>query len=230
MDEPELHDPDERKKEKRRARRKALLGRVTKVNAILIVAVVALSVTSASLFYLADHYHDSKYRAQYKIVAGLWDSLFGAYHQFSYMVDVDNPSYERYGMAVYSHACVQRAQGEALMIDAMYSTDSPESDAFRSLERALGQMEYVVASYESQLQQAFQGNRTYESNVTVNTLLETASQQMASLRDLLYAGFDQAVSYVDDPYSLIKRMDLESIESMSGQLEDTAHELRLLLP
>jgi hypothetical protein len=191
--------------------------------------IIALAGVSVSLFSLANHYHDSKYKAQYKIVSTLCDSIRGS-NGFQAMIDSDIPAHERYADTVYVDVRIKQAQSEALAIDAMYSRGSEESDAFTSIERAFGQMEHVVAAYENKLFYAFQLNMTYESNTTINALLMNASQEMSDLVDLIFAGIDQSRDWNKSPYSLVKRMDLAEIVNVSARLEGTAHELRLLLP
>jgi len=225
MDEPELHEPHDRKKAKRRS----VLKRLTVVNAVFIVAIIALAGISISLFGLMNHYYDAKYRAQYELVTSLADSMdTAARNGITYMVKADDQDYERIGSAVYAHTRILWAQDAANAIYVMYPRESKESNAFFSLNGAIGSLEHVVAGYLSKLQNALQHNETYVSNATVNALLSNATLEISTLKDLLVAGIDQSRDWYKSPYSLVKRMDLAAITSASTQLMDTSHELREL--
>lgn len=226
MGEPELYEPGDRKK----AERRAILRRMTLANAIFIIVIVALAAISISLFGLVNHYYDSKYKAQYELVTTLSESISVAGYGILQMVDGDYADFERFAASVYSQTLIMQAQNAAHAIDVMYPRESKESDAFAAVGGAVRQMEDVVASYESQLYNAFQHNATYESNAIINALFENASFEMSALANLILAGIDHSRDSMESPYSLVKRMDLEAIVSASGQLEDTGVQLAHLLP
>ena len=226
MGESELHEPRERRK----AARKAILKRMTVVNAVFIVAIIALAGISISLFGLASHYHDSKYRAQYELVSIFADSILTARSNIQNMKDDSLPDYDRLGTAVSASIYLGQAEKAAYAIDVMYPRDSKQSAAFVSIETATGQAQHVVYSYESKLDSAIQHNTTYESNSTVNALFTNATGEMTNLVDLVLASWDDARDWQKDPYSLVNRMDLVAIVSAATQLEDTCNQLALLMP
>jgi len=225
MGESELCEPHERKKAKRRS----VLKRLTVANAVFIVAIIVLAGISISLFGLMNDYYDAKYRAQYELVTTLADSMNTACIGITNMVDGSAQDYERLGSAVYADTRLLQAQDAANAIYVMYPKESKESNAFLSMGASIGNMYSAVAGYQSELYSAFRHNETYESNATVNALLGNATLEISTLEDLVWAGVDQSRDWLESPYSLVNGMDLAAITSASTQLMDTSRELRELI-
>jgi hypothetical protein len=227
MGEAELYGSEERRKENR----KSVLKRLTVVNAIFIVAVIALAGISVSLFSLANDYHDAKYRAQYVLVDSLIGSMNTAQPNIRGMIDSTDPGSSRLAQSAYADANLKEASACAFAISVMYPDGSKESDAFQSVERAIDQTKYVVFSYNVNLYSRFVYNNSYyEPNYTINSLYLNVTEQMIVLADLLFAGMDSSRDWQSSPYSLVKRMDLDAIEQASSQLEETGVLLHSLMP
>lgn len=213
----------------RRRRRLAPIRKMTIVTAMFIVAVIALAGLSISLFGLAQHYHDSKYRAQYQLVSSLLVSVSSAQAAIEDMVDGSVPEYERLGDAVSANRALEEAQHASYAINVMYPGDSHESAAFSAIGISMRQAQIVVSFYDSKLIGALSHNTTYESNDTVNSLFLNITGKMADLNDLVSAGIDNSQDWQRNPYSLVKKMDLASIEDLSKQIEDIGRELATLI-
>jgi len=227
MGESELYEPVERRREKR----KSVLKRLTIVNAIFIIAIIALAGISVSLFSLANDYHDAKYKAQYVLADTLIDSMTAAQPNIRDMIDSSNPGSSRLAQSAYADANLKEARACAYAISVMYPDGSKESVTFQSVERAIDQTEYVVYSYNALLYSRFiYNNSLWESNSTINSMYLSVTDQMTSLADLLSAGMDSSRDWQSSPYSLLKRMDLEAIAQASGQLEATGVVLHSILP
>jgi hypothetical protein len=225
--EPIQKAPGERRKEKR----KSVFRSSTVVNAIFMVAVIALAGISVSLLTLANDYHDAKYRAQYVLVNSLVESMNTAKPSISGMIDSTYPNSSRLAQSEYADATLKDASACASAISVMYPDGGKESDAFKSVYRAIAQTERVVYSYSVNLYaRVVYNNNYYESNSTVNSLYLNVTEQMTVLTDHLFAGVDSSRDWQSSPYSLVKRMDLDAIEQASSQLEETGIQLLSLVP
>lgn len=226
MAEAELHEPGER----RRERRKAVLKRLTVVNAVFILVVIILAGVSVSLLRLADDYHDAKYKAQYELVSDLLGSLLTAEAFIHGMTSPTTPDYERLGQSVYAYATMASAQNSALAIAVMYPDGSRQSSAFNSIERALGQAGNAVYRYENKLYGAFQLNASYHANSTINNLYVNLTEELGALFDLVAAGRDDSRDWMQNPYSLVSRMDLAAIEDVCSIIEATSEQIAEMQP
>lgn len=225
MSEPELIEPEDRNKAKRRQ----ALRRLTVANAVFIVVIIALAGVSVSLFGLVNHYYDAKYRAQYEIVSDLADSISAGSSGISGMIDESHEAYERYSSSIYAHYRMIEAEDAASAIQAMYPQGSREHDAFSSVHVAVRSIEDKISHYESNLDNAFSHNTTYESNSTIDALFVNATIELNALRTLLAESFDNTRDYMKSPYSLVKRMDLASITDVCVQISDTSEALYALI-
>jgi len=225
MSEPELFDPERRKKSKR----KEVMRRLTVANAVFIVVIVALAGVSISLFGLVNHYYDAKYRAQYEVVTHLADSVSAGSSGVSAMIDKQLEAYVRYGSSVYAHYRMMEAEDSAIAIQVMYPQGSSEHNAFVSIEIAVTSMEDKIAHYESNLDSAFYHNTTYESNTTIDALFVNATIEMNTLVNLLRESVDNTRDHTKSPYSLVKRMDLPSIVDACNRISDASRALSLLI-
>lgn len=203
--------------------------------AVLIVAVVLLSGLSISYYSLSKHYHDAKYRAQHELVTSLVADLgygrftlevSGAQRGISVMINDSYLSFVRLEYCRIAISSLQSAAGEAQSIAVMYPNGSLEWRTFENLSDALEPLHrFILQEYRDNLWEASFANASYETNDTVRTLFRTVGDEMASIVNLLNAGFDKSRDWHTEPYSLVKRMDLAAIDQSVNNLVDATSQL-----
>ena len=199
--------------------------------AVLIVAVVVLSALSVSLWSLADHYHDSKYRSQHVLMSFLWSAVQLVPAGIDDMLDASTRTdHERLSSAQFAIMNLRAAYAASRSIEVMYPDNSQEAETFVAIGRAASQLDHVVSHYESNLMNALVHNVSYEANQTVNSLFHNACLQAGNLSDMLYSAFDQTRDWSADPYSHVKRLDLTAVRETADQLESLGIQLAHFLP
>jgi hypothetical protein len=109
------------------------------------------------------------------------------------------------------------------IIRVMYPSGSKESSAFSSLGLAVAHVQTAVVEYLEDLAHSLDYNISYVPSAGVNSSFVATSMTTTELFDLVSAGVDHDRNSYDDPYSLVKRMDLAAIEEKSHDLFDAAN-------
>ncbi len=201
-----------------RARRKAKGRKPSIVTVVFIVAVLALASLSVALGGLAQHYHDSKYRSQYWLVVSLSNSIASSRSGIDNSVRSSSPLDERVASSVYAEAHLAEAKDLSYSLQLMYEEGSKESDAFDAVHQALDVTGMVMWRIEDRLGDWQTTNISNEFNISAASSLGNITDLMVDLGGLVYAGVDESRDFIESPYSLVKRMDLDAIAQVSSKI------------
>ena len=189
--------------------------RIKTAIAALVALAIVLSGVAFSYYGLASHYYDAKYRAQFEVVQSLVTSLNPTPFQISVMINDSYAMSARLERSLTAEMLLVRAELDARIIEVMYPEGSAEAGTFGKLRVTMDSFHNMVADYRRGLWDHASHDLPYRANDTVNSLFISASDEAKTLTGLLSDGFAERDPY-RDPYSLVKRMDLPSI-NMSCQ-------------
>ena len=197
--------------------------KTTMVLVVLVAVIVVLSGASVSYWSLSKHYYDAKYRAQYEAVSSLLSLAEDASGAIERMVEPGRSANDRLAIAVGAYHALDAAYATSEIVRVMYPSDSKESSAFSSLGLAVANVETAVGEYLLDLDYSLVHNVSYIPSAGVNSSFVAISIMTTELFGLVSAGIDHDRDSYEDPYSLVKRMDLVTIGQKSHDLFDAAN-------
>ncbi len=205
------------------------LKRAKIVIAVLVAAVVLLSSLSIGLWGLSQHYHDSKYRAQYVLVRAFANATAEASATLQYLVD-PTQSYSNQGIASdLAWMRLKQAHSASDAIGAMYPRGGREAAAFNNLSRGVYEMEWDMTYVRGWFIGSEPQNYSYPFSSATTALFNESIAELLLLSIVAQSGVDSSRNWYSEPYSLVNRMDLSSIQEMGTHLEDTCHQLEYVL-
>lgn len=212
---------------KKRGRSK--VRRPSTATVVFIVATIALAAVSISLLGLAERQTDSRDRSQCWLVKSLSESISHTAVIIEGAVDSSNEDFTRIAIAVAVNCMLTEADDIAYSINLMYPDGSLESEMFDSVHLAIRQTQIVIEKIENHISNALENDRSWETNSTITSSISNVSSLLTDLSGLIYAGIDSSQDFLKDPYSPVKRMDLEAIKALSKEIENAMIELASLL-
>jgi hypothetical protein len=168
-----------------------------------------LAVLSVALYVQMKDYRDAKYRAQYVIVDGIIADLMSVAEEVTNISEGALTGDERNQSAEVQSGRLYAIERSAIALSEMYYNDLDRFVPLSFMSRAFNSSALF-------LRWPVSGNNWLLPNVT--DLLATSGSVMQLLAGELAKGIDPARDWMNNPYSLVNRMDLVKIEQLSVQL------------
>jgi len=204
--------------ESARTPKKPAKGKLTATNVILSIALVVILILAATtvLFYIqAKDYRDAKYKAQAVLVM---DAYGAAYDTMSHIEIMLNGSWTLDSRRQFA----MTAQGEAsLMADScnaiayMYPSNDGRYETFHALSQAAEGVAWMIGQAYAQL-----NGPGHTMNATVTTALNSTAAILGDLYALMMEGYDTQGDWLNEPYSMVDRMDLGAIDDAVAALNN----------
>ncbi len=177
--------------------------------AVLLAVIVILSIVLALVYFQMKDYHDAKYRAQYCIVVGMTSDLHLLAFSLDQIASNSTPDDTRDVAVLTEQTRLRDLDFSARTISTMYLNDNEKSLVFNGLANAFVHVQATLGSYLGKWQNStgwMAEARSLEENTT-------------ALEVELGNGVDNNRDPLDDPYSLVDRMDLKKIDQIATMLQ-----------
>jgi hypothetical protein len=204
--------------ESSQAQKKPAKGKLNATHVILGIALVAILILAATtvLYYnQAKDYRDAKYKAQAVLVM----DAYGAANETKSNIEIVlNDSWTLDSRRYFA----MTAQGEAsLMSDSciaiayMYPSDDGRYETFFALSQAAEGVAWMIGQAYAQL-----NGPGHTMNATVTEALNSTAAILGDLYALMMEGYDTQGEWLNEPYSMVDRMDLGAIDDAVAALND----------
>jgi len=204
--------------ESSQAPKKPAKGKLNATQVLLGIALVAILILAATtvLFYSqAKDYRDAKYKAQAVLVMDAYGAANATKSHIEIMLNDSWTLDSRRQFAM-------TAQGEAnMMADScnaiayMYPSDDGRYKTFYALSQTAGSVAWMIGQAYAQL-----NGPGHTMNATVTEALNSAAAILGDLYALLLEGYDTQGDWLNEPYSMVDRMDLGAIDEAVAALND----------
>lgn len=183
--------------------------------AIIIAVIVVLSALTAIYYASAQHYKDSKYRAQYVLVTDIIAAIPETNSSLEDIIDDDLDNGWRRSAALYAQARTQGMADCLEAIEAMYVVGDEKNTVFASLRSAFENLAET-------LEDCYVTLSSPERDVTAaqEAAVEASMPILGSIRTLLMEGVDPEADWQESPYALVDRMQLDALELAAQELAD----------
>jgi len=180
---------------------------------VAVAAILVLSTLSVFFYRQAQDYHDAKYRAQYVIISDIRQHISDAGSYIAVMTYPEETLVSREVVGCGAVLQLEDLSSLVWAIQEMYLTDSEKNGTFSTLRHAVD----ILRSHSWDVFVHMQSNRTFdtpwEENLTLNAEIKTAGSLLVSLLPIIDEGFDYGVDFEKHPYSIVNRLDLQTIKS-----------------
>ncbi len=199
----------------------------TKAGAVVLVAAVVVLSALFSFYYIqANDYHDAKYRSQWVLVYDLWSTALATSELCHDITGLTNGTLEY--RALWGQGLLDdlgSMGNSAWAIREMYLNDEARNDTFYSLWKALDAFESRALQVVFPLWDNVTQGTPFVENSTANAQMTLAYSIFGGLHGEFDKAFkvdpyqDYGASWEREPYSLVDRLDLQSIKDYASQLD-----------
>ena len=182
-------------------------GPMTKGVAVLLGVIIVLSLVSFLSYMQMRDYHDAKYRAQYWIVSDMISEMKEVSNGLhNYTLDGVTNEQRNQSEPVLS-AMLSHLGSSSRYLAAMYYDDHEKRDVF-------GHVSYAFSYVEGRL-------HYYDQGWTLSywkAKLDGCASNISALAMEFEKGVDPSRNAIDEPYSLVNRMDLDEINRIAVRM------------
>jgi hypothetical protein len=189
---------------------KPVKGRLNATYAVIGIAVVAILIFAATtVFYYnqAKDYHDAKYKAQAVLVMDAYGAANDTKAHIEIMLNDSWSLASRRDFAMFAQGEADLAASDCNAIAYMYPSGNERYDTFYALSQAMESVAWMIGQGYAQL-----NGPGHTMNATVTEALNSTAAILGDVYVLMLEGYDTEGDWLNEPYSMVDRMDLGAID------------------
>jgi hypothetical protein len=173
---------------------------------IAVVAILIFAATTVFYYNQAKDYSDAKYKAQAVLVVDAYGAANDTKAHIEIMLNDSWSLGSRRDSALFAQGEANLMAGDCNAIAYMYPSDDERYETFYALSQAIESVSWMVGEGYAQL-----NGPGHTMNATVTEALNSTAAILGDIYVLMLEGYDTEGDWLNEPYSMVDRMDLGAI-------------------